>query len=110
MKQISDERIQYIDRIGELLGHQVTIVSVGPDREQTIFAVEPPSLHNASKHPTGTSDGVNQPVATHLKNTHSDDRTAECRTTDDPYRSTSRLLWMATVAGKKTESSSIRRP
>ena len=29
--------IQYIDRIGELLGRPVTIVSVGPDREQTIF-------------------------------------------------------------------------
>ena len=29
--------IQYIDRIGELLGRPVTIVSVGPDRSQTIF-------------------------------------------------------------------------
>jgi len=29
--------IRYIDRIGELLGRPVTIVSVGPDREQTIF-------------------------------------------------------------------------
>jgi adenylosuccinate synthase len=29
---------QYIDTLGELLGAPVRIVSVGPDREQTIFA------------------------------------------------------------------------
>jgi hypothetical protein len=32
--------IGYIDRIGELLGRPVTIVSVGPDREQTIFRTD----------------------------------------------------------------------
>jgi adenylosuccinate synthase len=29
---------RYVDRLGELLGLPVKIVSVGPDREQTIFA------------------------------------------------------------------------
>jgi adenylosuccinate synthase len=29
---------RYVDRLGELLGRPVTIVSVGPDRQQTIFA------------------------------------------------------------------------
>jgi adenylosuccinate synthase len=29
---------RYIDRLGELVGLPVTVVSVGPDREQTIFA------------------------------------------------------------------------
>jgi adenylosuccinate synthase len=28
---------RYVDRIGELLGRPVTIISVGPDRDQTIF-------------------------------------------------------------------------
>ena len=28
---------RYLDRIGELLGRPVSIVSVGPDRDQTIF-------------------------------------------------------------------------
>jgi adenylosuccinate synthase len=28
---------RYVDRLGELLGLPVTIISVGPDREQTIF-------------------------------------------------------------------------
>jgi adenylosuccinate synthase len=32
--------IGYIDRIGELLGRPVTIISVGPDREQTIFRTD----------------------------------------------------------------------
>ena len=32
--------IGYIDRIGELLGRPVTIVSIGPDREQTIFRTD----------------------------------------------------------------------
>ncbi|MBT7727752.1 MAG: adenylosuccinate synthase [Planctomycetaceae bacterium] len=32
--------IRYIDRIGELLSRPVTIVSVGPDREQTIFRTD----------------------------------------------------------------------
>lgn len=32
--------IRYIDRIGELLSRPVTIISVGPDREQTIFRTD----------------------------------------------------------------------
>jgi adenylosuccinate synthase len=28
---------RYVDRLGELLGLPVSIISVGPDREQTIF-------------------------------------------------------------------------
>ena len=39
-KQLSDlpaAARRYVDRLGELLGLPVTIVSVGPDREQTII-------------------------------------------------------------------------
>jgi adenylosuccinate synthase len=36
----------YLARIGELLGRPVTVVSVGPDRDQTIFCA-PPSKPNA---------------------------------------------------------------
>ena len=32
---------RYLDRIGELLGRPVSVVSVGPDREQTIFRDRP---------------------------------------------------------------------
>jgi len=32
---------RYLDRIGELLGRPVSVVSVGPDREQTIFCARP---------------------------------------------------------------------
>ena len=32
---------RYLDRIGELLGRPVSVVSVGPDREQTIFCDRP---------------------------------------------------------------------
>ncbi len=45
----------YLDRISELLGRPVTIVSVGPDREQTIFRA--PSVaprHPAPRHPLPT--------------------------------------------------------
>jgi adenylosuccinate synthase len=34
---------RYLDRIGELLGRPVSIVSVGPDRDQTIFVARPGS-------------------------------------------------------------------
>ena len=34
---------RYLARIGELLGRPVTIVSVGPDRDQTIFCGRPPN-------------------------------------------------------------------
>jgi adenylosuccinate synthase len=34
---------KYLARIGELLGRPVSIVSVGPDREQTIFRPRPSS-------------------------------------------------------------------
>lgn len=33
---------RYVDRIGELLGRPVTIISVGPDRNQTIFRTDHP--------------------------------------------------------------------
>jgi adenylosuccinate synthase len=29
---------KYLDRLGELLGRPVAVISVGPDRQQTIFA------------------------------------------------------------------------
>ena len=34
---------RYVERIGELLGRPVAIVSVGPDRDQTIFCDPPPT-------------------------------------------------------------------
>ncbi len=34
---------RYVDRIGELLGRPVTIISVGPDRDQTIFRNSQPA-------------------------------------------------------------------
>ncbi|MCX7403045.1 MAG: adenylosuccinate synthase [Planctomycetia bacterium] len=47
---------RYLARIGELLGHPVAIVSVGPDREQTIFC-EPPATQQKQwpRHPLRTS-------------------------------------------------------
>ena len=36
--------LDYLDRIGELVGVPVQIVSVGPDREQTIFVDQPALL------------------------------------------------------------------
>jgi adenylosuccinate synthase len=41
----------YLDRIGSLLGRPVTIVSVGPDREQTILRERPASGHPAWPRP-----------------------------------------------------------
>jgi adenylosuccinate synthase len=41
----------YLGRIGELLGRPVTIVSVGPDREQTILRERPASGHPAWPRP-----------------------------------------------------------
>jgi adenylosuccinate synthase len=38
---------RYLARIGELLGRPVTIVSVGPDRDQTIFCDRPTSPDRA---------------------------------------------------------------
>ena len=35
---------RYVDRIGELVGRPVTMVSVGPDRNQTIFVGEQPLI------------------------------------------------------------------
>ena len=47
---------RYLARIGELLGRPVAIVSVGPDREQTIFC-EPPATQQKQwpRHPLRTS-------------------------------------------------------
>jgi len=38
---------RYVARIGELLGRPVRVVSVGPDREQTIFLGRPPASREA---------------------------------------------------------------
>jgi len=35
--ELPENALQYVKRLGEILGRQVEIVSVGPDREQTIF-------------------------------------------------------------------------
>ena len=37
-RSVAGQRRKYLDRIGQLLGRPVEIVSVGPDRRQTIFA------------------------------------------------------------------------
>lgn len=42
---------RYLARIGELLGRPVSIVSVGPDREQTIFCERPAREHRAWPRP-----------------------------------------------------------
>jgi adenylosuccinate synthase len=38
MEDLPEKAKQYLSRLGELVGRPVEIVSVGPDREQTIFA------------------------------------------------------------------------
>jgi adenylosuccinate synthase len=45
---------RYVERIGELLGRPVSIVSVGPDREQTIFADRSAAGQTASARPHRT--------------------------------------------------------
>ena len=42
---------RYLARIEELLGRPVSIVSVGPDREQTIFCERPAREHRAWPRP-----------------------------------------------------------
>jgi adenylosuccinate synthase len=37
MEDMPDQAVDYLNRIGQLIGVPVGIVSVGPDREQTIF-------------------------------------------------------------------------
>jgi len=50
----------YLDRIGELLGRRVSIVSVGPDRAQTIlrdrnFVGSPPKPWPPHPHPSAAN-------------------------------------------------------
>lgn len=42
---------RYLTRIGELLGRPVTVVSVGPDRDQTIFCDSSPKSNAWPRHP-----------------------------------------------------------
>ena len=89
------QRPGYLDRLSELIGRPVEIVSVGPDREQTIFAERELTSSWAGRMLASTDLTTDRRMA--------EPSTTDCRTAGraraSAGRGTSPSSWTATAAG-----------
>ena len=48
LDDLPEQALQYIDRVSQLVDRPVEVVSIGPDRDQTIFANTQENVHERS--------------------------------------------------------------